>query len=32
MEGMVKGAAGKRMTYEPLIGPVGSRIQDGLTG
>ena len=32
MEGMVQRAAGKRMTYELLIGPVESRLQEGLTG
>ena len=30
MEGMVKGAVGKRMTYASLIGPVDSRLQEGL--
>ena len=30
MEGMVRGANGRRMTYETLIGSVDNRLQEGL--
>lgn len=30
MEGLVQGAAGKRITYETLIGPVSSRLTNGV--
>ena len=32
MEGMVKRADGKRMTYDRLIGPAETRLREGLTG